>query len=159
MMRGGARSRRFTPEEGASSEPETDQSMMLSKPPDNTKNNFSISISVYSTTTPPRLKSSSSRFVLLYFILNTVIDELDPAPIWFNRGYVRQQERERESSQRKGLKPGELAIISREPVAPYESPALSKGYINLEDYCCHWYPDKVSLPVCAGNGGEKQLPP
>ncbi|CAN6809701.1 unnamed protein product, partial [Brassica oleracea] len=47
-------------------------------------------------------------------------------------GYVRQQERERESSQRKGLKPGELAIISREPVAPYESPALSKGYINLE---------------------------
>ncbi|WZY79906.1 hypothetical protein YC2023_026290 [Brassica napus] len=46
-------------------------------------------------------------------------------------GYVRHQERE--SSQRKGLKPGELAIISREePVAPYERPALSKGYINLE---------------------------
>ncbi|KAG5402689.1 hypothetical protein IGI04_008808 [Brassica rapa subsp. trilocularis] len=65
-------------------------------------------------------------------------------------GYVRHQERE--SSQRKGLKPGELAIISREePVAPYERPALSKGYINLED--------KVSLPVCAGNGGEKQLLP
>lgn len=64
--------------------PTTSLSLSLSLE-QNTKNNFSISISVYSTTTPPRLKSSSSRFVLLYFILNTVIDELDPAPIWFNR--------------------------------------------------------------------------
>ncbi|CAN6804983.1 unnamed protein product, partial [Brassica oleracea] len=67
--------------------------------------------------------------------------ELDPAPIWFNRVSIQlrfiwirtpARKRERESSQRKCLKPGELAIISREPVAPYESPALSKGYINLE---------------------------
>ncbi|KAL0783898.1 hypothetical protein Bca101_000143 [Brassica carinata] len=54
---------------------------------------------------------------------------------------------------KQGLKPGELAIISREPVPPYERPALSKGYINLEN--------KASLPnfyVCAGSGGEKQFP-
>ncbi|CAN8257236.1 unnamed protein product [Cochlearia groenlandica] len=54
---------------------------------------------------------------------------------------------------KQGLKPSELAIISREQVAPYERPALSKGYINLEN--------KAALPgfyVCAGSGGEKQLP-
>ncbi|CAH2074288.1 unnamed protein product [Thlaspi arvense] len=54
---------------------------------------------------------------------------------------------------KQGLKPGELAIISREQVPPYERPALSKGYINLEN--------KATLPgfyVCAGSGGEKQLP-
>ncbi|GBG86753.1 hypothetical protein CBR_g42037 [Chara braunii] len=31
-----------------------------------------------------------------------------------------------------GLRPGELAIISKEQVAPYERPALSKGYLNPE---------------------------
>ncbi|KAE8702265.1 Monodehydroascorbate reductase [Hibiscus syriacus] len=32
---------------------------------------------------------------------------------------------------RQGLKPGQLAIISKEAVAPYERPALSKAYLNL----------------------------
>ncbi|XP_020687302.1 monodehydroascorbate reductase 3, cytosolic-like [Dendrobium catenatum] len=30
---------------------------------------------------------------------------------------------------KQGLKPGELAIISKEAVAPYERPALSKAYL------------------------------
>uniref|UniRef100_A0A0C9S2J3 monodehydroascorbate reductase (NADH) n=1 Tax=Wollemia nobilis TaxID=56998 RepID=A0A0C9S2J3_9CONI len=52
-----------------------------------------------------------------------------------------------------GLKPGELAIISKEPVAPYERPALSKAYLFPEG--------AARLPgfhVCVGSGGERQLP-
>ncbi|XP_010543453.1 PREDICTED: monodehydroascorbate reductase 2 [Tarenaya hassleriana] len=52
-----------------------------------------------------------------------------------------------------GLKPGELAIISKEAVAPYERPALSKGYLFPEG--------AARLPgfyVCVGSGGEKLLP-
>ncbi|KAJ8423027.1 hypothetical protein Cgig2_016505 [Carnegiea gigantea] len=52
-----------------------------------------------------------------------------------------------------GLKPGELAIISKEAVAPYERPALSKGYL---------FPESAArLPgfhVCVGSGGERLLP-
>ncbi|KZV27938.1 monodehydroascorbate reductase [Dorcoceras hygrometricum] len=52
-----------------------------------------------------------------------------------------------------GVKPGELAIISKEAVAPYERPALSKGYL---------FPQGAArLPgfhVCVGSGGEKLLP-
>ncbi|XLU24474.1 hypothetical protein S245_060540, partial [Arachis hypogaea] len=33
---------------------------------------------------------------------------------------------------KQGLKPGELAIISKEVVAPYECPALSKAYLFPE---------------------------
>ncbi|CAH8269932.1 unnamed protein product [Arabidopsis lyrata] len=54
---------------------------------------------------------------------------------------------------KQGVKPGELAIISREQVPPYERPALSKGYIHLEN--------KATLPnfyVAAGSGGERQFP-
>ncbi|KAK6230475.1 hypothetical protein QUC31_001993 [Theobroma cacao] len=54
---------------------------------------------------------------------------------------------------RQGLKPGELAIISKEAVAPYERPALSKGYLNPKG--------AARLPefhVCVGSGGERLLP-
>ncbi|XP_062194732.1 monodehydroascorbate reductase 3, cytosolic-like isoform X1 [Phragmites australis] len=54
---------------------------------------------------------------------------------------------------KQGVKPGELAIISKEAVAPYERPALSKGYL---------FPQNAArLPgfyVCVGSGGEKLLP-
>ncbi|KAI4300439.1 hypothetical protein L6164_033819 [Bauhinia variegata] len=52
-----------------------------------------------------------------------------------------------------GLKPGELAIISNEAVAPYERPALSKAYLFPES--------PARLPgfhVCVGSGGERLLP-
>ncbi|CAN6558046.1 unnamed protein product [Malus baccata var. baccata] len=54
---------------------------------------------------------------------------------------------------KQGLEPGELAIISKEAVAPYERPALSKGYLLPEG--------AARLPgfhVCVGSGGEKLLP-
>ncbi|CAN6694437.1 unnamed protein product [Malus baccata var. baccata] len=54
---------------------------------------------------------------------------------------------------KQGLKPGELAIISKEAVAPYERPALSKAYLLPEG--------AARLPgfhVCVGSGGEKLLP-
>lgn len=51
---------------------------------------------------------------------------------------------------RQGVKPGELGIISEESVAPYERPALSKGYL---------FPKNAArLPqfhVCVGSGGER----
>ncbi|KAF9594982.1 hypothetical protein IFM89_035755 [Coptis chinensis] len=52
-----------------------------------------------------------------------------------------------------GVKPGELAIISKEKVAPYERPALSKAYLFPEA--------PARLPgfhTCVGSGGERQLP-
>ncbi|KAK9723821.1 hypothetical protein RND81_05G027900 [Saponaria officinalis] len=52
-----------------------------------------------------------------------------------------------------GVKPGELAIISIEAVAPYERPALSKAYLFPEG--------AARLPgfhVCVGSGGERLLP-
>ncbi|KAJ7554972.1 hypothetical protein O6H91_05G017900 [Diphasiastrum complanatum] len=52
-----------------------------------------------------------------------------------------------------GLQPGELAIISKEAVAPYERPALSKAYLFPEG--------AARLPgfhVCVGSGGERLLP-
>ncbi|OMO80403.1 FAD-dependent pyridine nucleotide-disulfide oxidoreductase [Corchorus capsularis] len=55
--------------------------------------------------------------------------------------------------ERQGLKPGELAIISKEAVAPYERPALSKAYLNPKG--------AARLPdfhVCVGSGGERLLP-
>ncbi|XP_072981017.1 monodehydroascorbate reductase 3, cytosolic [Typha angustifolia] len=52
-----------------------------------------------------------------------------------------------------GISPGELAIISKEAVAPYERPALSKAYL---------FPQGAArLPgfhVCVGSGGERLLP-
>ncbi|XBI37987.1 hypothetical protein VPH35_123161 [Triticum aestivum] len=54
---------------------------------------------------------------------------------------------------KQGVQPGELAIISKESVAPYERPALSKGYL---------FPQNAArLPgfhTCVGGGGEKLLP-
>jgi monodehydroascorbate reductase (NADH) len=54
---------------------------------------------------------------------------------------------------KQGVQPGELAIISKEAVAPYERPALSKGYL---------FPQNAArLPgfhVCVGSGGERLLP-
>ncbi|KAF0898389.1 hypothetical protein E2562_007231 [Oryza meyeriana var. granulata] len=54
---------------------------------------------------------------------------------------------------RQGVKPGDLAIISKESVAPYERPALSKGYL---------FPQNAArLPgfhTCVGSGGERLLP-
>ncbi|XP_024983714.1 monodehydroascorbate reductase-like isoform X2 [Cynara cardunculus var. scolymus] len=55
--------------------------------------------------------------------------------------------------EKQGVKPNELAIISKEAVAPYERPALSKGYMLPEG--------AARLPgfhVCVGSGGEKLLP-
>eukprot|EP00475_Leptophrys_vorax_P024577 TRINITY_DN3396_c0_g4_i1.p1 TRINITY_DN3396_c0_g4~~TRINITY_DN3396_c0_g4_i1.p1 ORF type:complete len:473 (-),score=53.34 TRINITY_DN3396_c0_g4_i1:2-1309(-) len=52
-----------------------------------------------------------------------------------------------------GLQPGELAIVSREAVAPYERPALSKGYLFPES--------PARLPgfhTCVGGGGERLAP-
>lgn len=52
-----------------------------------------------------------------------------------------------------GVKKGELAIITKEAVAPYERPALSKGYLFPEG--------AARLPgfhTCVGSGGEKLLP-
>ncbi|EOY08173.1 hypothetical protein QUC31_010970 [Theobroma cacao] len=54
---------------------------------------------------------------------------------------------------KQGVQPGELAIISKEAVAPYERPALSKGYLFPEG--------AARLPgfhVCVGSGGERLLP-
>ncbi|KAK6942638.1 FAD/NAD(P)-binding domain [Dillenia turbinata] len=54
---------------------------------------------------------------------------------------------------KQGVKPHELAIISKEAVAPYERPALSKAYLFPEN--------PARLPgfhVCVGSGGER-LPP
>ncbi|KAF8014348.1 hypothetical protein BT93_H0248 [Corymbia citriodora subsp. variegata] len=54
---------------------------------------------------------------------------------------------------KQGVKPGELAIISKEAVAPYERPALSKAYLFPEGF--------ARLPgfhCCVGSGGERLLP-
>lgn len=54
---------------------------------------------------------------------------------------------------KQGVKPGDLAIISKEAVAPYERPALSKAYLFPEG--------TARLPgfhVCVGSGGERLLP-
>ncbi|KAJ7976086.1 Monodehydroascorbate reductase [Quillaja saponaria] len=54
---------------------------------------------------------------------------------------------------KQGIKPGELAVISKEAVAPYERPALSKAYLFPES--------PARLPgfhVCVGSGGERLLP-
>ncbi|KAL5717089.1 monodehydroascorbate reductase (NADH) [Ranunculus cassubicifolius] len=54
---------------------------------------------------------------------------------------------------KEGVQPGELAIISKEAVAPYERPALSKAYL---------FPQAPArLPgfhTCVGSGGERLLP-
>ncbi|CAI5961820.1 unnamed protein product [Closterium sp. NIES-65] len=54
---------------------------------------------------------------------------------------------------KQGLKAGELAIVSREAVAPYERPALSKGYLFPQS--------PARLPgfhTCVGGGGERLTP-
>ncbi|XP_048569065.1 monodehydroascorbate reductase 3, cytosolic [Triticum urartu] len=54
---------------------------------------------------------------------------------------------------KQGVQPGELAIISKEAVAPYERPALSKAYLFPQN--------PARLPgfhVCVGSGGERLLP-
>ncbi|KAH7546488.1 hypothetical protein FEM48_Zijuj01G0206200 [Ziziphus jujuba var. spinosa] len=54
---------------------------------------------------------------------------------------------------RQGLQPGEVAIISKEAVAPYERPALSKSYLFPNE------PARLpSFHVCVGIGGERLLP-
>lgn len=54
---------------------------------------------------------------------------------------------------KQGLNPGELAIISKEAVAPYERPALSKAYLFPEGA-----PRLPGFHVCVGSGGERLLP-
>ncbi|EPS57364.1 hypothetical protein M569_17454, partial [Genlisea aurea] len=54
---------------------------------------------------------------------------------------------------RRGISPGELCIISEEPVAPYERPALSKGYLLPEA--------RSRLPsfhCCVGTNEERLTP-
>ncbi|GMI96653.1 monodehydroascorbate reductase 1 [Hibiscus trionum] len=53
---------------------------------------------------------------------------------------------------KQGVQPGELAIISKEAVAPYERPALSKGYLFPEGA-----PRLPGFNVCVGSGGERLL--
>eukprot|EP00271_Cylindrocystis_brebissonii_P008710 TRINITY_DN23197_c0_g1_i1.p1 TRINITY_DN23197_c0_g1~~TRINITY_DN23197_c0_g1_i1.p1 ORF type:complete len:437 (+),score=96.66 TRINITY_DN23197_c0_g1_i1:196-1506(+) len=50
-----------------------------------------------------------------------------------------------------GLKSGELAIISKEAVAPYERPALSKAYLHPEGA-----PRLPGFNTCVGGGGSRQ---
>ena len=53
---------------------------------------------------------------------------------------------------KQGVKPKELTIISKEAVAPYERPALSKAYLFPEG--------AARLPgfhACVGNRGERLL--
>ncbi|CAH1442114.1 unnamed protein product [Lactuca virosa] len=55
--------------------------------------------------------------------------------------------------EKQGVKANELAIISKEAVAPYERPALSKVYLFPEG--------TARLPgfhVCVGSGGERLAP-
>ncbi|XP_010486576.1 PREDICTED: monodehydroascorbate reductase 3 [Camelina sativa] len=54
---------------------------------------------------------------------------------------------------KQGLNPGELAIISREAVSPFERPELTKVYIDLSVN-----PTLASVYCCAGTGEEKQYP-
>ncbi|XP_047330540.1 monodehydroascorbate reductase, seedling isozyme-like [Impatiens glandulifera] len=54
---------------------------------------------------------------------------------------------------KQGVKPGELAIISNEAVAPYERPTLSKGYLLPDSP-----PRLPGFHVCVGSGGERLLP-
>ncbi|PWA71874.1 hypothetical protein CTI12_AA234280 [Artemisia annua] len=73
------------------------------------------------------------------------------------------------------VKPGELAIISKEAVAPYERPTLSKAYLFPLPETVYtseengWKVKPIEnkkqgparLPgfhVCVGSGGEKLLP-
>lgn len=52
-----------------------------------------------------------------------------------------------------GVDPGELSIFSKEAVAPYERPALSKAYLFPQS--------PARLPgfhTCVGSGGDRQLP-
>ncbi|CAL5202903.1 unnamed protein product [Lathyrus oleraceus] len=52
-----------------------------------------------------------------------------------------------------GVNLGELTIISKEAVAPYERPALSKAYLFPE------YPARPpGFHTCVGSGGERFLP-
>ncbi|KAH7546485.1 hypothetical protein FEM48_Zijuj01G0205900 [Ziziphus jujuba var. spinosa] len=54
---------------------------------------------------------------------------------------------------RQGLLPGELAIISKEAVAPYERPVLTKSYLFPNE------PARLpSFHVCVGSGEERLLP-
>ncbi|XP_075481679.1 monodehydroascorbate reductase 4, peroxisomal [Primulina tabacum] len=54
---------------------------------------------------------------------------------------------------KRGISHGELCIISEEPVAPYERPALSKGYLLPEA------PARLpSFHCCVGTNGEKLVP-
>ncbi|CAH8309213.1 unnamed protein product [Eruca vesicaria subsp. sativa] len=54
---------------------------------------------------------------------------------------------------RRGVSDGELCIISDEPVAPYERPALSKGFLLPED------PTRLpSFHTCVGANDEKLTP-
>ncbi|XP_057745724.1 monodehydroascorbate reductase-like [Arachis stenosperma] len=81
-----------------------------------------------------KLSASSSALLFHYFPLR-------------NLGYAARE------FAKQGLKPGELAIISKEAVAPYERPALSKAYLFPES--------PARLPgfhVCVGSGGERLLP-
>ncbi|KAA3486753.1 monodehydroascorbate reductase, seedling isozyme-like [Gossypium australe] len=56
---------------------------------------------------------------------------------------------------RQGLKPEQLAIISKESVAPYERPTLSKGYLNPNPKAAARLPE---FHVCVGSGGDRLLP-
>ncbi|KAL8043862.1 hypothetical protein ABFX02_08G010600 [Erythranthe guttata] len=54
---------------------------------------------------------------------------------------------------KRGVSRGDLCIISEEPVAPYERPALSKGYLNPEA------PARLpSFHCCVGTNGERLAP-
>ncbi|PKA49312.1 putative monodehydroascorbate reductase, cytoplasmic isoform 2 [Apostasia shenzhenica] len=54
---------------------------------------------------------------------------------------------------RRGIAPGELCIISEESVAPYERPALSKGFLLPEAPAC-----LPSFHTCVGANDERLTP-
>ncbi|XP_031265324.1 monodehydroascorbate reductase 4, peroxisomal-like [Pistacia vera] len=54
---------------------------------------------------------------------------------------------------KRGVAPGELCIISQEPVAPYERPALSKGYLLPESAA-----RLPSFHTCVGANEERLTP-
>uniref|UniRef100_A0A0V0GXL0 Putative ovule protein n=1 Tax=Solanum chacoense TaxID=4108 RepID=A0A0V0GXL0_SOLCH len=54
---------------------------------------------------------------------------------------------------KRGVSHGELCIISEEPVAPYERPALSKGYLLPED------PARLPAFHCCVGSNEERLTP
>ncbi|KAE8693436.1 Monodehydroascorbate reductase [Hibiscus syriacus] len=96
----------------------------------------------------------------LFKELNAVKEDTELRIVWtFMVGQSRQKKVSAGYAAREfdkqGLKLGQLAIISTEAVAPYERPALSKAYLNLNPKAAARLP---GFYVCVGSGGDRLLP-